>query len=80
MEEKKDIALSTKIILAGMCIVPMLFMGFFTFFNRIDAGDSVSDAFHAGFAVFALLFVLGIFLFCLATIITKTMEQEQKKK
>lgn len=80
MEEKKDIALSTKIILAGMCIVPMLFMGLFTFFNRIDAGDSVSKAFESGFAVFALLFVLGIFLFCLATIMTKTIEQEQKNK
>ena len=80
MEEKKDIALSTKIILVGMCIVPMLFMGLFTFFNRIDAGDSVSNAFQAAFTVFALLFVLGIFAFCLATIITTTMEQEQKKK
>lgn len=80
MEEKKDIALSTKIILVGMCVVSMLFMGFFTFLNRIDAGDSVSKAFQSGLAVFALLFVLGLFAFCLAAIITKTIEQEQQKK
>ena len=47
MEQKKDIALSTKIILVGMSFVPVVFSGFLTYFNRIDAGDSVNDAFEA---------------------------------
>lgn len=33
MEEKKDISLSTKIILAVMCFIPMFFMGYLTYFN-----------------------------------------------
>ena len=37
MEEKKDISLSTKIILVGMSFVPVVFSGFLTYFNRIDA-------------------------------------------
>jgi len=80
MEEKKDIALSTKIILIGMCIAPMFFMGLFTFFNRIDAGDSVSDAFASAFGVFALLMVLGLFAFNFISILVMAMEQEQKRR
>ena len=30
MEEKKDVSLSTKIILAVMCFIPMFFMGYLT--------------------------------------------------
>lgn len=58
-----NVALSTKIILVGMCLVPMFFMGLYTYLNRIDAGDSVSDAFDAAFAVFIILFLTGIFMF-----------------
>ena len=63
MEQKRDISLSTKIILIGMCVIPMFFMGFFTYFTRIDAGYSVNDAFQAAFAVFITLLILGIFAF-----------------
>lgn len=63
MEEKKDIALSTKMILIGICFVSMFLMGFFTYFTRIDAGYSVNDAFQAAFAVFITLLILGIFAF-----------------
>lgn len=34
MEEKKDISLSTKIILVGMSFVPVVFSGFLTYFNK----------------------------------------------
>ena len=71
MEQKRDIALSTKIILTGMCLIPMFFMGLYTYFNRIDAGDSVSDAFDAAFAVFIILFLTGIFMFTFIFAITE---------
>lgn len=63
MEQKRDVALSTKIILVGMCIIPMFFMGLYTYLNRIDAGYSVNDAFQAAFVVFTILLILGIFAF-----------------
>lgn len=80
MEEKKDIALSTKMILIGMCLIPVVFLGFLTYFNRIDAGDSVNDAFEAAFAVFIILFLTGIFAFCFVFAVAKLTEQEQKSK
>ena len=63
MEEKKDISLSTKIILVGMCLISIFFMGIFTYFTRIDAGYNVNDAFQAAFAVFITLLIVGIFAF-----------------
>jgi hypothetical protein len=80
MEQKKDIALSTKIILVGMSFVPVVFSGFLTYFNRIDAGDSVNDAFEAAFAVFIILLLTGIFAFCCVFAIAELIEQEQKSK
>lgn len=80
MEEKKDIALSTKMILIGMCLIPIVFSGFFTYLNRIDAGDSVNDAFEAAFAVFIILLLTGIFAFCCVFAIAELIEQEQKSK
>lgn len=80
MEAKKDISLSTKIILVGMSFVSMFFMGYLTYFNRINAGDSVSDAFDAAFAVFIILFLTWIFAFCFVFAIAELIEQEQKSK
>ena len=80
MEEKKDISLSTKMILIGTCLTPIVFSGFFTYLNRINAGDSVNDAFEAAFAVFIILLLTGIFAFCCVFAIAELIEQEQKSK
>lgn len=80
MEEKKDIALSTKMILIGMCLIPIVFSGFSTYLNRIDAGDNVSDAFEAAFVVFTVFLIVAIFAFCFIFGIAKLTEQEQKSK
>lgn len=80
MEEKKDVSLSTKIILAVMCFIPMFFMGYLTYFNRIDAGDSVNDAFEAAFAVFFILLLTGSFVFTFIFGVAELIEQEQKSK
>ena len=78
MEQKKDIALSTKIILIGMCLISIFFMAVFTYFTRIDAGYSINDAFQAAFAVFITLLILGIFAFCFIFGIAELIEQKQK--
>lgn len=80
MEAKKDVALSTKMILIGMCLTPVVFSGIFTYLNRIDAGDSVSDAFEAAFAVFTVFLIVAIFAFCFVFAIAELIEQEQKSK
>ena len=80
MEQKKDIALSTKIILIGMCLISIFFMAVFTYFTRIDADYSVNDAFQAAFAVFITLLILGIFAFCFIFGITELIEQKQKSQ
>ena len=61
-------------------IILAVFLGFLTYFNRIDAGDSVNDAFEAAFAVFIILFLTGIFAFCFVFAVAKLTEQEQKSK
>ena len=64
MEQKKDISLFTKITLVLICVIPMFFMAFDTYFARIDAGDSVNDAFESASIVFIVLFFVE---FCLAS-------------
>lgn len=80
MEEKKDIALSTKMILIGMCLIPIVFSGFFTYLNRIDAGDNVSDAFEAAFVVFTVFLIVAIFAFLLYIWNCKTNRTRTKKQ
>lgn len=70
MEQKKDISLFTKITLVLICIFPMFFMAFDTYFARIDVGDSVNDAFKSASIVFIILcfveFCLASFVFAFA--------------
>lgn len=66
MKKEKDISLFSKITLVTICVIPMFFMAFDTYFARIDAGDSVNDAFESASIVFIVLFFVE---FCLASFV-----------
>ena len=67
MAEKKGIALSTKLILAGFVVYPAILFGLMIYSKRVELGDDAYKAFEAGASATVTLlvvaFYIGIFLY-----------------
>jgi hypothetical protein len=67
MAEKKGIALSTKLILAGFVVYPAILFGLMIYSKRVELGDDASKAFEAGasatLTLLVVAFYVGIFLY-----------------
>lgn len=67
MAEKKGIALSTKLILAGFVVYPAILFGLMIYSKRVELGDDASKAFEAGATATGILlvvaFYIGLFLY-----------------